>query len=391
MLGSYFGSGSLMALHVISCLDFIQPCPYLGGVKPYRGGFFSFCKMEVLLFELLGSLIKAFYGGESSYGGGHTSDRGGVLVLGGSQVLWKVPSFVLSFEGWLHLGDIHVLRLGALVLSIQRKTQWPKMGIAYDLSWQWLRMVIPMLASYWFGEPFKTPLGSMVGGAIQNPFELVLCWRVVYEPGFCESSIFCLASCIMVKRGLLFFCLTLVSMVGGAIHNPKGNGLSGVVPWLLRWFFLYSGFFFLHLLSSSMLSFEVEDLIEVDAQPIEVASSCMVEAGRSSGGLDGHCWRFTTRPVHIESFILCWAGCEKVVRGAVLSPPSLSKVGGAFQNPCGLVLFWKVVYMPVNSDRFIFCLARSIMMIGGLLSSWLCVLPWPYLPILVQQFLWMVC
>jgi len=104
LLDSFGGSISLLVLILVYLLDFFQPNPYLGGVKPYRGGLYSFCKMVVVLFLPLGSLFLAFFGGESSYGGGMTTDRGGSLLQKGAQVLWKVPPLILSFGGWLCLG-----------------------------------------------------------------------------------------------------------------------------------------------------------------------------------------------------------------------------------------------------------------------------------------------
>jgi hypothetical protein len=168
-------------------------------------------------------------------------------------------------------------------------------------------------------------------------------------------------------------------LVEGAIQNPMGSSLRWVVPWHLWRFFLASGFCFLLLL----LPFEVEVLFEVEAQPIEVAISWLEEVGWSFGGMVGHCWRFTIRPVIFESFILCWAGCEQVVKGAFPFPSSSFKVGGAFQNPFGLVLYWRVECMPVTFDSFILCLASCILVIGGFLSSWPCLLLWLYLPIFV--------
>lgn len=160
-------------LFVVIHLVYIQPYPYLGGVKPYRGGFCSFCNMVMVLFLPLGSPILAFFRGESSYGGGHKFDRGGLLLQEGSQLLWKVPLFILSFGGWLCLGisssvgklyglgpkcsdaavpfhviylllwfvllegDIPIMGLGVLVITHQRNIQWPMMGNVCDRFWQW--------------------------------------------------------------------------------------------------------------------------------------------------------------------------------------------------------------------------------------------------------------
>ena len=135
----------------------------------------------------------------------------------------------------------------------------------------------------------------------------------------------------------------------------------------------------------------MEVLLEVEAQPIEVARSWLDEVGWRFGGLGGHCWRFSLKPVIIDRIIFCRAGCEQVVRGVFLSPSSSLKVGGAFQNPFGLVHIWRVVCMPVISNFLIHCLASCIIVKGGFLSSWLCVLLQLYLPIFVQQFQWLAC
>ena len=40
LLDSFGGSVSLLVLILVYLLDFFQPNPYLGGVKPYRGGLY---------------------------------------------------------------------------------------------------------------------------------------------------------------------------------------------------------------------------------------------------------------------------------------------------------------------------------------------------------------
>ena len=293
-------SGSLLVLYFMFLLDFFQPCPYLGGVKPYRGGLCSLCNMVLELFLPLGSLILAFFGGESSFGGGLTSDRGGTLLQKGSQLLWKGPLSILSYGGWLCPGELSsVEKMSGLC---------PKCFDAAD----------PFLVIY-------------------------LLLRLILLDG--ED-------------------LSLILL---------GSGLCGAVPWLQWWLFLTSGFCSLLLHPSFIFPFEVEDLFEVEAQPIEVAKSWLEEVGWRFGGLGGHYWSFSVKPENNDSIICCRAGCEQVERGMFLSPSSSLKVGGAFQNPFGLVLIRRVVCKPETSNILILCLASCIMKKEGFLSPWPCV------------------
>lgn len=166
---------------------------------------------------------------------------------------------------------------------------------------------------------------------------------------------------------LVYLLLRFVLLDGEVFYQiPSGSGLRGVVPCLLWWFFLTSGFCLLHLLPSFL--FEVEDLLVVEAQPIEVARSWMVEEGRRFGGLGGHCWRFSLKPKNNDVSICCRTGYEQVVRGVLLSPSSSFKVRGAFQNPLGLVLFRRVECKPVFSNFLILRLASCIKVEEGFIS-----------------------
>ena len=74
---------------------------------------------------------------------------------------------------------------------------------------------------------------------------------------------------------LVIYLLLRFALLEGDVHSqiPSGRGLCGAVPWLLWWFFLTFGFWSPILHSSFKLPFEVEVLLEVEAQPIEVARS----------------------------------------------------------------------------------------------------------------------
>ena len=118
--------------------------------------------------------------------------------------------------------------------------------------------------------------------------------------GLCPMCFDAVVPKLVIYLWLQFFLLE------GDVHSliPMGSDLSGVVPWLWWWVFLTFGLCLPLLHSSFILPFEVEDLLEGEAQPMEEASSWLEEVGWRFGGLGGHRWR-SFKPVIIEHFNFC--------------------------------------------------------------------------------------